>query len=218
MKFYLFAEEVDALPPPLQSTTLLMRAFFLSVLFPRIIRLGRAWLSGPSNDLDSTPLCPALAENPESSSQRDPTDVVTSAHHASPPPPAGAKHGSSFDLYFLQWSIFLDGILTALITFSTKGWHMYLAAVILPFASGTATAAKGLALDFVDPENRADALSGIALIESLGECSPWKICVSILMCLQAQISTIGIFGYVFAGFSEIGRGELVFAVNGVRWS
>ena len=46
---------------------------------------------------------------------------------------------------------------------------MFLAAVILPFASGTGAAAKGLALDFVGPDDRADALSGIALIEKVGE-------------------------------------------------
>lgn len=32
---------------------------------------------------------------------------------------------------------------------------------------------------------------------------------------SAQISTIGMFGYVFAAFSEIGRTELVFVINGV---
>ena len=46
---------------------------------------------------------------------------------------------------------------------------MFVAAVVLPFASGTGAAAKGLALDFVGPEDRADALSGIALIEKVGE-------------------------------------------------
>ena len=45
---------------------------------------------------------------------------------------------------------------------------MYLAAVVLPFASGTGAAAKGLALDFVPVEERSDALSGIALIENIG--------------------------------------------------
>jgi len=41
--------------------------------------------------------------------------------------------------------------------------------VTLPFASGTGAAAKGLALDFVGAEERADALSGIALIEKVGK-------------------------------------------------
>ena len=46
---------------------------------------------------------------------------------------------------------------------------MFIAAIVIPFASGTGAAAKGLALDFVAPEDRADALSGIALIERVGE-------------------------------------------------
>ena len=46
---------------------------------------------------------------------------------------------------------------------------MFIAAIVIPFASGTGAAAKGLALDFVAPEDRADALSGIALIEKVGE-------------------------------------------------
>lgn len=78
------------------------------------------------------------------------------------------RHGSTFDLVFLQWSIFFDGLLTSLVALSTQPWNMFLAAVVLPFASGTGAAAKGLALDFVPPEERADALSGIALIEKIG--------------------------------------------------
>lgn len=41
---------------------------------------------------------------------------------------------------------------------------------MLPFASGTGSACKGVVLDFVDSGERADALSAIALVEKIGEC------------------------------------------------
>lgn len=74
-----------------------------------------------------------------------------------------------FDLYFLRYSILLDGILTSLVAYSTQGWHLFLAASVLPFASGTGSAAKGVTLDLVEPEQRGDALNAIALIEKLGQ-------------------------------------------------
>lgn len=45
---------------------------------------------------------------------------------------------------------------------------MYVAAAVLPFASGTGSAVKGVAMDLVGEDEKADALSGIALIEKLG--------------------------------------------------
>jgi hypothetical protein len=54
---------------------------------------------------------------------------------------------------------------------------MYLAATVLPFASGTGAAAKGVTLDFVAPEQRSDALSAIALIEKLGEYMCMCMCM-----------------------------------------
>ncbi|CAD6580355.1 MAG: hypothetical protein TREMPRED_002714 [Tremellales sp. Tagirdzhanova-0007] len=176
------------------SLTLLVKAFFLSICFPRIISSGRRWLSRSST---SSPTVRSTADRPDDPSQSDPTDAISSVTHDSAISPVDARHGSTFDLFFLQWSIFLDGVLTALVTLSSRGWHMFIAAIVIPFASGTGAAAKGLALDFVAPEDRADALSGIALIEKV-----------------AQISTIAIFGYVFAAFSEIGHAEYVFTVNG----
>ena len=45
---------------------------------------------------------------------------------------------------------------------------MYLAAAVLPFASGTGSACKGVTMDFVEADQRADALGAIALVEKLG--------------------------------------------------
>jgi hypothetical protein len=54
---------------------------------------------------------------------------------------------------------------------ASEGWHVYLAAGVLPFASGTGSAVKGVVMDLVGVEEKADALSGIALVEKLGTFS-----------------------------------------------
>ncbi len=113
------------------------------------------------------------------------------------PAPVGERHGSLFDLLFLRYSILLDGILTSAVTLASAPWHMYAAAGILPFASGTGPASKGVTLEFVPPDERADALSAIALVEKL-----------------AQVTTIGLFGYTFSLLSDAGLPTLVFAANG----
>ena len=59
----------------------------------------------------------------------------------------------------------VDALLTALVGFSSEGWHMMLAAGILPLASGTAPAAKGCMMEMVPTEKKGDALSAIALVE-----------------------------------------------------
>ena len=104
--------------------------------------------------------------------------------------PTDVTHGSQFDLYFLRWSIFTDGILTACVSLAQRGWHMYVAATVLPFASGTGPAAKGVILDFVRQENRADALGAIALVEKLGQCS-WYRCG-----LRLTGRSPGIYGWI----------------------
>jgi hypothetical protein len=152
-----------------------MKAFFLSVCFPRIISSGRRMLSHRS-DVPSS----AAIEHPEDPREAEEPSVVGAQRQEQARAPTDTAHGSTFDLYFLQWSIFLDSILTAGCAASTKGWHMYLAATVLPFASGTGAAAKGVTLDFVAPEQRSDALSAIALIEKLGEYMFMFMCMCML--------------------------------------
>ncbi|OXM77049.1 hypothetical protein C364_05564 [Cryptococcus neoformans Bt63] len=177
----------------MQSLNLLVKAFFLSICFPRIIAAGRRNVSH-RQDVPSFP----ATEHPEDPYQAEEPDDIGAPRQEQAQAPTDAKHGSLFDLYFLRWSIFTDGVLTALTTLSTKGWHLYVAACVLPFASGTGSACKGVVLDFVDSEERADALSAIALVEKI-----------------AQVSTISVFGYVFAWLSEEGKPTLVFLVNGL---
>lgn len=138
-------------------------------------------------------------EDPESPHQEvDEPVLIGTQRQPAPPAPTDAKHGSAFDLVFLQWSIFLDSVLTALVSLSTRGWHLYLAAGIIPFASGTGSAARGVTLDFVVPELRADALGAIALVEKI-----------------AFVSTTGGFGYIFSLLAQAERPMLIFLCNAV---
>lgn len=53
-------------------------------------------------------------------------------------------------------------------------------------------------MEMVEREEEADALSGIALIETL-----------------ATVVTVSVFGAVFAALSEIGKAQWVFGLNAV---
>ncbi|CAK5269011.1 unnamed protein product [Mycena citricolor] len=180
------------------------RALFLTFIFPKIIAFGRKWFS-------PTPPIPSdLEETPEESSTSKPlavlpTDATTFEPSAdgSPETPDLAvpeatdiKHGSVFDLTFLRWSIILDAFMTSLVAFNSQSWHVIAAAGLLPLASGTAPACKGVLLDMLPSYKKADALSGISLIETV-----------------AYISTAGMFSTIFAVLSDIGHPNLVFFCN-----
>ncbi|WWC59317.1 uncharacterized protein I303_101868 [Kwoniella dejecticola CBS 10117] len=175
------------------SGNLLIRAFFLSICFPRIITYGRRLISHRKD----VPTGAARDEHPERPIEAEEPDDIGAPREDQARQPTDVQHGSTFDLYFLRWSIFVDGLLTGLTTLSTQGWHLYLAAGVLPFASATGAACKGVTLDFVEPHQRADALSAIALIEKV-----------------AQVSTISLFSNIFAVLSEQGKPTLVFSANG----
>lgn len=206
------------------SLTLVVRAFFLSVCFPKIISWGRRWyIDHPSpaatptttpstpaqrgKQLPSSPSTPAtprstkpvettpsetengLAVPTKNGAARSVSPARTSSAHSStsgettlveeerdadgelelvlePTRVPGAK----FDLLFLKYSILLDGVLTSCVSLANRAWHMYAAAVVLPFASGTSPAVKGVILEFAaaalppsydeDGEESAPLLSG----------------------------------------------------------
>ncbi|WVW78540.1 hypothetical protein I302_100495 [Kwoniella bestiolae CBS 10118] len=175
------------------SGNLLVKAFFLSICFPRIITHGRRLISHRTD----VPTGPSQLEHPETPLEAEEPDDMGAPREDQARQPTDVQHGSTFDLYFLRWSIFIDGLLTGLTTLSTRGWHLYLAAGVLPFASATGSACKGVTLDFVEDDQRADALGAIALIEKI-----------------AQVSTISLFGTIFAALSEQGKPTLVFLANG----
>lgn len=108
------------------------------------------------------------------------------------------KAAYAFDLFFLRWSLLVDGILTAGAALATKGWHMYLVTLLLPFGSGSAPAAKGVITSMCPSSQRTDALNAITLVENL-----------------ARLSTQGLFGFVFSALANIGHANLTFYCNGV---
>lgn len=175
------------------SVNSLVRALFLTLLFPRLITLGR------STYATSPPPPPPTPSLPTSPTAFEPFPLPQNAEEPTPPPPpTTSSHGSHFDLDFLRISIALDSLLTLLITFSTTSWHMYLAACILPLASGTAPAAKGVVMEMVEEGEEQDALSAIALVE-----------------MVASVLTVSVFGSVFALLSEVGKAQWVFGLNAV---
>lgn len=176
-----------------QCLTLAVQAVFLSLCFPRIIAYGRRRLSARSqvhlpamdtaNTASASPSLHSRSSSRSSSSSQplldgdestiptlaEPSRLLHAPQSEPTPKPSTPAHGMKFDLYFLRYSILLDGILTASVAFSREGWHLFVAATVLPFASGTSSAAKGVTLDFVRPEERGDALNAIALVEKIGE-------------------------------------------------
>ncbi|KAJ7458537.1 hypothetical protein FB451DRAFT_1046793 [Mycena latifolia] len=182
----------------LMSAKALSRAAFLTFAFPRIIRAGRIWFAGASesNHVSSED----GAANANGDEALTPGTAAAAPPTKDPPPclPSLAPRapGSAFDLAFLRWSMLVDALLTALVACSSQSWHMLAAAAILPLASGTAPACKGVLMDMVPASRRADALAAIALVDTL-----------------ALICTVSLFGALFAALSALGRANLVFVCN-----
>ncbi|CAK4033012.1 MFS general substrate transporter [Lecanosticta acicola] len=183
----------------------MVRGLFLTFAFPVIITRGRAWLDKrqqskePSDKISAEES--AIPDIPISAQEFEPGPIEGEADQepVEPPKPRADGEGESFqfDLLYTRYSILVDGVLTALATFATKGWHLYIVAVVLPLAAGTGSAAKGTILQMCSPSQRADALSAISLVE-----------------MVARLATVGLFGYVFAAFAAIGEPSLTFTANG----
>ncbi|KAK8059075.1 major facilitator superfamily transporter protein [Apiospora saccharicola] len=199
----------------LMAGNALMRAFFLIVIFPRIIAAGRKWFARSAildqrknNNTANQNSSSGDPETPPTMGEIIPTDPrqfeIPSAGQAEEEPvampeitdPAIEKLASQFDLLFLRWSLVVDGLLTAMTAFATQGWHVYIAAFILPFGSGSAPAAKGVITEMCPKSQRADALNAVTLVENI-----------------ARLATLGLFGFVFAALSEIGKSYLTFFCN-----
>lgn len=169
------------------SVNCLVRGLFLTFAFPVIISRGRKWYDSHSKstyppcdqqkDIDYLPSSPAqLASVP--GADNDDTEPID------PPPRTEEKESYAFDLFYIKFSLIADGILTACATFTNQGWQMYLVAVLIPLAAGAGSSAKGTILQMCEPEQRADALGAISLVEmmarlSTSEClwevSWWKV-------------------------------------------
>lgn len=198
----------------MMSLSFLVRAIFLTLLFPVIISVGRRFLTpkptSPTSSSSSSITLPVEGTQPGSSGlskHQHLAEYSTRPEEDGPEDiqweqPVDILHGATFDLRFLKASLFLDGLLTGCCLLISKGWHVYLgessinpplksiledaddlnclsAAVLLPLASGTGSASKGVILEMVTPEERSDALASIALLER-----------------AATIASIGIFGQI----------------------
>ncbi|RYP93107.1 hypothetical protein DL770_000764 [Monosporascus sp. CRB-9-2] len=164
----------------------LIRGVFLMFVFPQIISLGRRWFKTSSEPV-------ALQPSSESPIPTHPQDfdpipaTVADAEPTKPPPPVAEVEGGAFDLFFLRWSLVLDGLITALAAFATRGWHIYL---------GSAPASKGVLTEMVPSSQRADALQAMTLIEYM-----------------ATFSTLGIFGAIFSSLADLGKSYMTFYCN-----
>jgi MFS family permease len=163
------------------SLNCLVRGLFLTLAFPAIISRGRKWLDKRTKSKRSTtighfkgsdylPSAPAhLASVP--GADNDETEPID------PPPPSTETETYEFDLFYIKLSLIADGILTACATFTNHGWQMYVVAVVIPLAAGAGTSAKGTILQMCEPEQRADALGAISLVEMMARLSTSEFAV-----------------------------------------
>ena len=190
----------------LMSEFALMRAVFLIVLFPRIISYGRKWYA--KRQTKKQPRRESISDerDPETQGlliQPEQLEAPMGTHAEEEPmmtQPPTETEDTHFDLFFLRWSLVADGLLTSCTALATKKWHIYLAAAMLPFASGTAPAAKGVMTEMCSPSQRADALNALTLVENIG-----------------RLATQGFFGFVFAALAEAGKPHLTFYCNAVSF-
>lgn len=133
----------------LMSGNALVRSFFLFFIFPRIISSGRKWWisgethqSGPrkhqngmnghhegnhhqGDGLARIPSRPEELEAPVAGNQAD-QDPLTPQQDSQSLTEAEERAACRFDLFFLRWSLLVDGILTAGAALCTQKWHIYL--------------------------------------------------------------------------------------------
>jgi hypothetical protein len=176
-----------------------LRGTFLSVAFPRIIARGRKWLQ-PRTGTDNNRVLEeeeSLIQDHHSISANE-VEVVEPLENEEPPNPTprDEQETFTFDLFYARFSVLLDSILTGAAMFVTRGWQMYIVALVLPFAAGTGAASKGSILQMLPSSDRVDALSGITLVENI-----------------ARLSTTAIFGLLYSALAQIGQTHLVFLCN-----
>ncbi|TGJ82169.1 hypothetical protein E0Z10_g6617 [Xylaria hypoxylon] len=179
----------------LMSVNCLVRGLFLMFVFPHIISYGR--LAFKTTDV---PLSDTAPESPLPTHPHDidpmPAIVADQEEPTKPPGPVSVTQGAEFDLFFLRWSFLIDGIITTSSAFATQGWHMYIVGSLLPLASGSAPAAKGILTEMVPANRKADALQAMTLVE-----------------YSATLTTMGVFGFIFSSFADVGKSYLTFYCN-----
>ncbi|CAJ2502987.1 Uu.00g103810.m01.CDS01 [Anthostomella pinea] len=174
----------------------LIRGLFLLFMFPNIITVGRNWFNraATSEDASTNTHEGRVPTNPEDFAAAEGGEVPQEPELV--PDADEEDSGTGFDLFFVRWSLVIDSLVTFFAGFSSSGWQVYMAGFVLPFASGSAPAAKGVMTEMCPPKQRTDAISAITLVESM-----------------ATLLTQGLFGLIFAAFSEAGQPRLTFFCN-----
>ncbi|KAF2771094.1 MFS general substrate transporter [Teratosphaeria nubilosa] len=180
-----------------------IRGLFLIFAFPRLIAAGRRYVQrqSKSNNLSTEAVrsvskvrCESLPRETQDSEPAE--DTLAEQEPAIPREIAAEDSGRTFDLFFVRWSLLMDAFVTAFTASATKSWHIYAAGLLLPLASGTAPASKGVITEMCPPSHKSEALQTITLVENIG-----------------QLATLGLFGYVFSAFAQIGQEHLTFYCN-----
>lgn len=107
----------------------LIRGLFLLILFPKIIFEGRSWFNNPERNPDHVAKPHQGDEIPTR-----PQDFPAAPGEEVPQEPVKAPEpdedeedsGTGFDLLFVQWSLVVDSIVTAIAGFSSQGWQAYM--------------------------------------------------------------------------------------------
>ncbi|KAI1258205.1 hypothetical protein MGN70_001254 [Eutypa lata] len=173
----------------------LIRGVFLIFIFPRIISRGRHWFK--SSDVPDAPQAVSDAGIPTDIQDFDPVPgTIANQEPTNAPPPVEKVEGGGFDLFFLRWSLVVDGVITASAAFVTRDWHIYIVGFLLPLASGSAPASKGALTEMVPASQRPEALQAMTLVEYM-----------------ATFSTLGIFGAIFSTLADTGKSYMTFYCN-----
>ncbi|KAL9079033.1 MAG: hypothetical protein Q9157_002048 [Trypethelium eluteriae] len=153
------------------SMNSMIRGFFLTLLFPRIISGGRRWLENRDKAKNTRSLVAKASDIPDIPTEPNQIPAPQGVDHeeepVEPPKLSNENETFDFDLLFTRFSLLVDGILTGAASFVGEGWQMYIVAALLPFASGTGSASKGSILQMCPPSERTDALSAITLVEMI---------------------------------------------------
>lgn len=123
----------------LMSGFAFMRSLFLIFIFPRIIGRGRRWYlrrhpgraAARAGRTGNTKPPNGQPPRPEEFPATHPEEIdapMDTQPDGEPlePKPVEADEDTTFDLFFLRWSLVVDGALTMGTAFATQKWHIYL--------------------------------------------------------------------------------------------
>jgi MFS family permease len=196
------------------SLNTFIRGLFLTLVFPRVIAVGRIWLGSKDSkpDLSKDSSIPDLPHETNDFAAIEPLD--NEEEPIEPPKQSDAQETFAFDLLYVRYSLLADAVLTGAASFVAQGWQMYLIAFLLPLAAGTGSSAKGTILQMCAAGERAEALSAITLVEMVARLMTSELISTAVACL-ADSALATVFGLVFAALAEVGLTYLVFTCNAV---